>query len=112
MKEPETYNELVRVKQCMDLATHYSLSEETLNEVYDFLTLNAANYLIANKSVLAFMNGNGVLSKSIPAALKDYSIDGLKLTNTGMTLFPHYTPSSGGYSGGSSSNNNNNNNNN
>ena len=112
MKEPETYNELVRVKQCMDLASHYSVSEDTIDEIYNFMSLNPANYLTATASVISLISATGNIFKSIPTYLKDSSIDGLKLTNSGFTLYPHYTPSSGSYSGGSSSNNNNNNNNN
>ena len=32
-KEPETYEELIRQKRCVDLTKYYSLTEEQLEEI-------------------------------------------------------------------------------
>ena len=39
-KEPETYEELIRQKRCVDLTKYYTLSEIELEEIYKFLTNN------------------------------------------------------------------------
>ena len=39
-KEPETYEELIRQKRCIELTKYYSLSKEDLEGIYDFLTKN------------------------------------------------------------------------
>ena len=36
-KEPETYEELIRYKRCVDLTSHYELSQEELDKIYTFL---------------------------------------------------------------------------
>ena len=36
-KEPETYEELIRQKRCIDLTRHYNLTEEDLEKIYEFL---------------------------------------------------------------------------
>ena len=39
-KEPETYEEIIRQKRCIDLAKYYDLTEEQLEQIYDFLKNN------------------------------------------------------------------------
>lgn len=39
-QEPETYEELIRTKRCIDLTKYYELSKEELDEIYIFLTEN------------------------------------------------------------------------
>ena len=36
-KEPETYEELIRQKRCIDLSKYYELTKEQLEEIYNFL---------------------------------------------------------------------------
>ena len=36
-KEPETYEELIRQKRCIDLTKYYELSMDDLNKIYTFL---------------------------------------------------------------------------
>ena len=36
-KEPETYEELLRKKRCIELTKYYQLDEESLNQIYNFL---------------------------------------------------------------------------
>ena len=39
-KEPETYEELIRMKRCIELTKYYELSEKELEQIYDFLENN------------------------------------------------------------------------
>ena len=36
-KEPETYEELIRYKRCVDLTSYYELSKEELDKIYNYL---------------------------------------------------------------------------
>ena len=36
-REPETYEELIRYKRCVDLTRYYDLSKEELNKIYNHL---------------------------------------------------------------------------
>ena len=111
-KEPETYEELIRYKRCVDLTSHYELTQEELNKIYNFLSTYPLAIIIGNDNslVLSVRDMPHIPAEIINARCIDSSIDGLKLTNDMLSLIPHYVPSSGGsYSGGSSSNNNNNN---
>ena len=114
-KEPETYEELIRYKRCVDLISYYELSQEELDKVYNFLSTYPKAVIIGNENSLTLKVNYQpeIQPEVINAKCIDNSIDGIKLTNDAFTIIPHYVPSSGGgYSGGSSSNNNNNNNNN
>ena len=114
-KEPETYEELIRYKRCVDLTIHYDLSKEELDKIYNYLATYPKAIIIGNDNSLT-LNAN-VEPKIQPEVIMtkciDGRIDGVKVTNDSFKIIPHYVPSSSsGYSGGSSSNNNNNNNNN
>ena len=34
-KEPETYEELIRYKRCVDLTSHYNLSQKEFDKIYN-----------------------------------------------------------------------------
>ncbi len=114
-REPETYEELIRYKRCVDLTRYYNLSKEELNKIYNHLATYPKAVVIGNDSTLTLKVNYKpeIQPEIITAQCVDNSIDGIKLTNDAFTIIPHYTSYAGtGYSGGSSSNNNNNNNNN
>ena len=114
-KEPETYEELIRYKRCVDLTSYYELSQEELEKIYNFLGMHSDAIIIGNDHslILKVANDKNVFPEIINTRCFNPTIDGVKLSNDRFTIIPHYEPSSsGGYSGGSSSNNNNNNNNN
>lgn len=114
-KEPETYEELIRYKRCVDLTSYYELSKEELDKIYNYLEKYPQVSIIGNEgSLIIKVNDKPEIQPEIiNAKCINGSIDGVELTNDKFTVIPHYVPSSGGgYSGGSSSNNNNNNNNN
>lgn len=111
--EPETYEELVRMKRCIELTKHYELSKEELERIYDFLAQNKGATVKCGKENISLISSEVHTMEVIAARCIDGGIDGIFLSDKEFTIIPHYTPSSGsGYSGGSSSNNNNNNNNN
>ena len=52
-KEPETYEELIRKKRCIDLTKYYELSEDDLEQIYHFLETNPmwkAKYYFSSRS--------------------------------------------------------------
>ena len=113
--EPQTYEELIRMKRCVELTKYYEVTEEELWEIYHFLEQEPEAFIKGGRQNLSLIIGQNTATtqKVIMANCTDSSIDGILLSRTEFKVFPHYTPSSGsGSSGGSSSNNNNNNNNN
>ena len=111
-KSPETYEELIRQKRCVELTKYYDLTAGEVDKIYNFLEANPKGIVKGGADNLSLMIGNNVI-ETIMATCTTSTIDGLSLGNSVFTIIPHYTPSSGGSSsGGSSSNNNNNNNNN
>ena len=113
--EPQTYEELIRMKRCVELTKYYEVTEEELWEIYHFLEQEPEAFIKGGRQNLSLIIGQNTATtqKVIMANCTDSSIDGILLSRTEFKVFPHYTPSSGsGSSGGSSSNNNNNNNSN
>lgn len=54
-QEPETYEELIRTKRCIDLTKYYELSKEELDEIYIFLTENPQGGVIGGKVVYVYL---------------------------------------------------------
>lgn len=109
--EPETYEELIRKKRCIDLSKYYELTENDLEQIYSFLAANKNGQVRCGKQNISLVIGNDtanaivIVTKCINA-----DIDGIIMSNDIFNIIPHYTPSSTyTSSGGSSSNNNNNN---
>lgn len=120
-KEPETYEELIRTKRCIELVKYYELDKEELDKIYYFLTENKEGKVICNMDDISLVVGNntdGVIKIKSRRVLS--SIQGLVMSNTMFRIIPTIEPATYyGYgtsnhwsSGGTSSNNNNNNNNN
>ena len=68
-QEPETYEELIRTKRCIDLTKYYELSKEELDEIYIFLTENPQGGVIGGKSslCLSIPDDNSQIKKVINA---------------------------------------------
>lgn len=112
-KKPKTYNEIVRLKKCYTLTNYFNnITENVFNEIYNFLGQSPDNSIVANQQVLSFVDATTKVIKTIPLVPKNNSFDAIRIGKTGVSVTPHYDPSSYHSSGGSSSNNNNNNNNN
>ena len=122
-KEPETYEELIRMKRCIELTKYYELTEEDLEKIYNFLTENKDGKVNCGKQNIALIAGKNIKDAIvIPSRCVSSSIDGIMMSNTVFNVIPHYTPpSNSDYSGDgdsssgssySNTNTNNNNNNN
>ena len=110
-KEPETYEELIRQRRCVDLTKHYNLSKEDLQKIYEFLEKNPKGTVVGDKEKLT-LKGTGEDVIVIVTSCISSFIDGVNMSNDHFTAIKHYEPSSSyssGSSGGFSSNNNNNN---
>ena len=46
-KEAKTYNEVIRKKKCYDLTRYFNLTDENLNEIYDFLSEDNQNVIFS-----------------------------------------------------------------
>ena len=112
--QPETYEELIRKKRCIDLTKYYELSATELDKIYDFLTRNPRGIVKCGTQSISLITDDNISDNTVIVTNRiDYSIDGILMSNQKFNVIPHYTPSSGSsYGGGSSSNNNNNNSNN
>ena len=112
--DPQTYEELIRMKRCVELTKYYELTEEELEEIYRFLEQNPEASVKGGRQNLALIRGQDTRNAQVIIAnCIDSSIDGILMSQTVFKVIPHYVPSSGSAgSGGSSSNTNNNNNNN
>ena len=119
-KEPETYQELIRYKRCIDLLSYYPLTQEELDKIYRFLETYVDAVIIGNSDslTLTVRNHPEIPSEIINTVLSQSNIASISVGNNYFTVIPKFTSYSGsGYSssyssGGRSSNNNNNNNNN
>lgn len=111
---PETLNEMRALRNIMTINKYYSVSEEFLNQAYDFIIEKKTNIIRCNTTEITFNQGLKTI-KTFKCKPPIQGIDGLIVKQTSITIIPHYEPShytgGGSYSGGSSNNNNNNNNN-
>jgi hypothetical protein len=64
IKNPETYEELLRFKKCVDLTKYYELSEEEIEKIYNFLASTPGAIVIGNKNGLS-LSPDGVLANEI-----------------------------------------------
>ena len=130
MKAPETYNELIRQKSVLELKKYYPLSEEIINEIYNFLSENIENTIQGTKKSILLKNSTGIV-KTINIIPSNSWFSSIEITNNlikvvplnmnvkGMNTYGSRGSSFGGSgsshssfggSSGFSSNNNNNNN--
>ncbi|CDC80412.1 uncharacterized protein BN667_00055 [Clostridium sp. CAG:465] len=97
-KEPETYEELIRMKRCIELTKYYELSEKELEQIYDFLENNKNGEVICKKNSISLVLKNNLSNATvISSRCISSSIDGIIVSNTVFNVIPHYTPSSNSY---------------
>lgn len=112
-RNPETYNELILSRNILSISRHYQVSQEFIDEAYDFLITNQNGAIVGGRDKIIFKDDKGAIQKIFSAnLLNPQLVDSLTITKSGINIVSHYSSSSGSSSGGSSSNNNNNNNNN
>ncbi|MBP3460980.1 MAG: hypothetical protein J6K21_01025, partial [Bacilli bacterium] len=110
-RQAKTYNEIIRKKRCYELTKYFYITDEEINEIYDFLSESKENEIRTSNKYINFVKGSNVI-KTKEANARINSFDAIVLSSTLFRITPHYTSSSssGGFSGSSSNNNNNNNN--
>lgn len=112
-KKPETYNELILSRNILAISHYYQVSQEFIDEAYDFIVANPTGSIVCGEDRITFKNEQASIIKVFAAtSLRKNEIDALIVKKDNLNIVPHYTSSSSSGSGGSSSNNNNNNNNN
>ena len=55
--DPQTYEELIRMKRCVELTKYYELTEEELEEIYRFLEQNPEASVKGGRQNLALIRG-------------------------------------------------------
>ena len=116
--KPRTYNEILRLTRCMAMKNYIpDLTDEKIEEMYNFLTQNPQNRISLTSEMLSYVNAAGETESAtvIDAPTGTFSFDRIILGATTFNVLNNRrTSDSSGCSGcsGCSSNNNNNNNNN
>lgn len=76
MKNPETYEELIRFKKCVDLTKYYELSQDEIDKIFNFLSSYPRANIIGNKTGLVLEEiDQSVPKEIINANCIDKSID-------------------------------------
>ena len=88
-REPETYDELIIQKKCIELTKYYSLTMEQLEEIYDFLK-NNKNGNIQGKMTYILLNVGTSAKKTISAPCISQNIDGVNVNRKEFRIIPHY----------------------
>ena len=84
-KEPETYEELIRKKRCIDLTKYYELSQNDLEQIYTFLENNPTGQIRCGKQNLSLVIGNDTANAIvIPSKCISTAIDGIVMSTTSI----------------------------
>ena len=88
--EPQTYEELIRMKRCVELTKYYEVTEEELWEIYHFLEQEPEAFIKGGRQNLSLLIGQNTVKtqKVIMANCTDRSIDGILLSRTECKVFP------------------------
>ena len=80
--EPQTYEELIRMKRCVELTKYYEVTEEELWEIYHFLEQEPEAFIKGGRQNLSLIIGQNTAKtqKVIMANCTDRSIDGILLS--------------------------------
>ena len=80
--EPQTYEELIRMKRCVELTKYYEVTEEELWEIYHFLEQEPEAFIKGGRQNLSLIIGQNTAKtqKVIMANCTDSSIDGILLS--------------------------------
>ena len=84
-KEPETYEELIRKKRCIDLTKYYELSQNDLEQIYSFLENNPTGVVKGgNQNLLLMIGKNTTNFITIPSRCISSAIDGIVMSTTSI----------------------------
>ena len=57
-KNPRTYNEIIKLKRCYELASHFTnITENIFGEMYEFLEHCEEHSIVATRNKLSFVDG-------------------------------------------------------
>ena len=92
--EPQTYEELIRMKRCVELTKYYEVTEEELWEIYHFLEQEPEAFIKGGRQNLSLIIGQNTAKtqKVIMANCTDSSIDGILLSRTEFKVFITHHP--------------------
>ena len=79
-KEPETYEELIRIKRCYEFTNYYEVTEEELNNIYNFLTEHKDGKIKCTEEELTMLDNNEVIN-TMKVVCKATTIEGLEFSN-------------------------------
>ncbi len=89
-KEPETYEELIRKKHCIKLTEYYELTKAEVEQIYDFLTVNANGQVRCGYRNIFLVNNNDITNGIIiPSKRLNKNIDGILMSNVLFNIVPH-----------------------
>ncbi|MFQ7204213.1 hypothetical protein [Waltera sp.] len=86
--EPQTYEELIRMKRCVELTKYYEVTEEELWEIYHFLEQEPEAFIKGATEPVPHHRAEYCKQKVIMANCTDSSIDGILLSRTECKVFP------------------------
>ena len=80
-KEPETYEELIRKKRCIELLKYYELTNADLNKIYEFLSTYKNGVIVGNRySFTLKVNYNKEIEPELMSVVCfNSSIDGMEI---------------------------------
>lgn len=96
-RELKTYNQIIRAKIAYQLAENYDISNDQLNEIYDFIQDPGARITSKNPDLLLFYK-NDQLEKTITAKYKKAVEASMIYSNGHLTIIPA-GGAQGGYGG-------------
>lgn len=59
--EPQTYEELIRMKRCVELTKYYEVTEEELWEIYHFLEQEPEAFIKGGRQNLSLLIGQNTV---------------------------------------------------
>lgn len=89
MKKVETYEELIRMKRCVDLTKYYGLEKNDLEKIYLFLEKNSFGIIKGDREKLVLITPDNQNEKIIIDVKSiNPKIDGVYLTNDSLLINP------------------------
>lgn len=99
-KKPETYNEIILVRNILEFTKYYEVSQTFIDDAYDFLIADKKNIISCNDDTITFLDGMGTVVKEYYAIQTIVNrLGSLTLTPTSINVVtrPDYSPSNNNY---------------
>jgi len=85
--QPQTYNELMRVKRCYELTKYFVLSEELLEKIYNFLAEDPKHEILTTMIIINFMDEDTIVT-SYSAEPKTQTFSSIKISEKVFNVVP------------------------